>query len=66
MQGSHVHIIHKDVGSKRKLEEPNTLEEHGIEGEKRLKVTEETKKLNALFAIHLGSAEVAEQPHQAQ
>ena len=66
MQESHVHLIQEEVGSKRKLEEPTTLNEHGNEGEKRLKVTEETKKLSALFATHLGSAEVAKQPRRVQ
>ena len=66
MQESHGFLIQEDVGSKRKLEEPNTLEKHGIEGEKRLKVAKETKKLNALFVTHSRSAKVAKQPHQIQ
>ena len=34
MQESQVYLIQEDVGSKRKLEEADTLEEQGIEGEK--------------------------------
>ena len=34
--------------------------------EKKQKVEDETKKLSMLFATHLGSAEVAGQPHRVQ
>lgn len=34
--------------------------------EKKVKFEEETKKLSALLATHLGSAEVAEQPCREQ
>lgn len=34
--------------------------------EKKLKVDEETKKLSVLFATHLGSVEVVEQPRRVQ
>ena len=53
-------------GPKHKTSEKMDQGEVNIDKEKKLKVEEETKRLSALFATHLGQAEVAKQPHQVQ
>ena len=52
-----------EAGSKRKS---NGFEAHDGEKEKKPKVDEEARNLGILFAKHLGVAEVAKQPCQAQ
>ena len=52
-----------EAGSKRKS---NGVESHDGEKEKKPKVDEEARNLGILFAKHLGVAEVAKQPCQAQ
>jgi len=51
-------------GPKRKSNEEGKVDVTEEEQSKRLKMDEETKKLNQLMATHLGSAEVARQPRQ--
>ena len=52
--------------TKRKVEGERCAEGGVIEVEKKQKVDDETKRLSVLFATHLGSAEVARQPHRVQ
>ena len=47
------------LGPKRKAKEGGSTEEDVIEIEKKQKLDDETKRLNVLFATHLGSTEVA-------
>ena len=60
------------VDSPEEMEGPKRKNRLGGQGEvaenktKKLKVEEETKNLSVLFATHLGSVEVVEQPHQVQ
>ena len=53
-------------GPKRKTSENMDQKKVNTVREKKLKVEEETKRLSVLFATHLGSAEVAKQPHREQ
>lgn len=55
-----------DVGSKRKAVVSIDLMKEDAVCEKKLKLDDETKRLSALFATHLGSTEAAEQPRQVQ
>ena len=59
-------IMHGAEGLKRKAKEIQGSEEPNTEKEKKQKREEETKKLSVLFATHLRSAEVAEQPRWRQ
>ena len=60
------------VDSPEEMEGPKRKNRLGGQGEvaenktKKLKVEEETKNLSVLFATHLGSVEVVEQPHRVQ
>ena len=60
------------VDSPEEMEGPKHKNRLGGQGEvaenktKKLKVEEETKNLSVLFATHLGSVEVVEQPHRVQ
>ena len=49
----------ENLGPKRKAEGGGSVEESVFENEKKHKVDDETKRLSILFAIHLGSVEVA-------
>ena len=51
--------IMENIGPKRKAEGGGSVEESVFENEKKHKVDDETKRLSILFAIHLGSVEVA-------
>ena len=59
-------VQNMEDGPKRKTSEKMDQGEVNIDREKKLKVEKETKRLSALFATHLGLAEVAKQPHWEQ
>ena len=59
-------VMKNEVGFKRKVEKVDSPGGGNHDKEKRLKIEEETKKLSMLFAMHVGSAEVAGQPLRVQ
>ena len=59
-------VMHGAEGLKCKAREIQGSEEFNVEKEKKQKTEEETKKLSVLFATHLRSVEVVEQPCRGQ
>lgn len=59
-------VMHGTEATKCKVGELEGSEECSAEKMKKQKTKEETKKLSVLFATHLRSAEVVEQPRQSQ
>ena len=59
-------FMHGSEALKRKAGELEGSEEFSAEKMKKQRKEEETKKLSKLFATHLRSAEVVEQPRRSQ